>query len=118
VDTRLSIPRLLAFALEVPNSACVDAYPEALVTRVFLGSAIVLLCGTTLLAQTPAGTAFSYQGRLTDAGAPATGVYDLQFTLWDAATGGTAVAGPLTIEDVSVTSGLFIVSLDFGPAFT
>ncbi len=87
-------------------------------TRVFLGSAIVLLCGTTLLAQTPAGTAFSYQGRLTDAGAPATGVYDLQFTLWDAATGGTAVAGPLTIEDVSVTSGLFIVSLDFGSAFT
>ncbi len=87
-------------------------------TRVFLGSAVVLLCGTTLLAQTPAGTAFSYQGRLTDAGVPATGVYDLQFTLWDAATDGTTVAGPLTIEDVTVTSGLFIVSLDFGPAFT
>ena len=34
-------------------------------------------------------TAFTYQGRLTDGGAPANNNYDLQFTLWDAAVAGT-----------------------------
>jgi hypothetical protein len=93
------------------------------VTRVaktrLVGAAAVLLCATSALAQaqTAAGTAFTYQGRLTDAGTPATGVYDLQFTLFDAATAGTTVAAPITIEDVSVTAGLFIVTLDFGAVF-
>jgi hypothetical protein len=71
-------------------------------------------------AQTPLGTAFSYQGRLSDGGVPATGAYDLQFTVFDAASGGAQVPGTpvLSLEDVVVTGGLFTVSLDFGPAFT
>ena len=65
--------------------------------------------------QTPAGTAFSYQGRLTDGGAPANGSYDLRFTLFDAATGaGGAIGAPVLAEDVTVTSGVFTVMLDFG----
>jgi hypothetical protein len=68
-------------------------------------------------AQGPVGTAFTYQGRLEDAGLPANGAYDLQLALFDAATGG-ALAGPLlTREDVSVSSGLFTVALDFGTTF-
>ena len=39
-------------------------------------------------------TAFTYQGRLTDAGAPANNNYDLQFTLWDAVVGGTQQPQP------------------------
>ena len=34
------------------------------------------------------GTAFTYQGRLNDGGNPATGLYDLRFGLYDAASAG------------------------------
>lgn len=60
------------------------------------------------------GTAFTYQGRLLDAGVPATGAFDLEFTLYDNSTGGGVVAGPLVKEDVPVVDGLFQVELDFG----
>ncbi|HEY6046609.1 MAG TPA: hypothetical protein VIU65_08400, partial [Pyrinomonadaceae bacterium] len=60
-------------------------------------------------------TSFTYQGRLTDSGAPANGNYDLQFTLWDAALGGTQQpAATLTRTSVAVTGGVFSVLLDFG----
>jgi type VI secretion system secreted protein VgrG len=65
-------------------------------------------------AAAPVGTAFTYQGRLTSNGTPASGRYDLQFTLYDAVTNGTVVAGPLTNTVVNVSDGLFHVSLDFG----
>lgn len=59
-------------------------------------------------------TAFTYQGRLADGSVPATGIYDLRFTLYDAGTNGNVVAGPLTNAPVGVTNGLFQVTLDFG----
>jgi len=62
-------------------------------------------------------TAFAYQGKLTDAGNPANGNYDLQFTLWDALSGGTQQPPPAPItvtRNVLVTSGAFTVQLDFG----
>ncbi len=65
----------------------------------------------TAQAQTPP-TAFTYQGRLTDAGAPANGTYDLQFTLYD--NGGAPVGSPVVREDVAVANGIFTVQLDFG----
>lgn len=85
-----------------------------------VGSAIlVLLAGDGIRAQTALGTGFTYQGRLTDGGAPASGSYDLQFTLFDAATGGTQVGPTVTASSQTVTSGLFTASLDFGAsAFT
>ena len=60
------------------------------------------------------GTAFSYQGRLNDGGSPATGIYDLRFTICDALTSGNVVAGPLTNSATGITNGLFAVTLDFG----
>ena len=60
------------------------------------------------------GTAFTYQGRLNDNGAPASGIYDLRFTIYDSAGGANVIAGPLTGPPVPVTNGLFTVSLDFG----
>ena len=65
----------------------------------------------TLHAQT---SAFTYQGRLTDNGSPASGIYDLRFSIYDADTGGTEVAGPVTNSPVAVSNGLFTVTLDFG----
>ena len=60
------------------------------------------------------GTAFTYQGRLVDAGSPATGLYDMRYTVWDSAVTGLQVGGALVLSPVSVSSGLFTVPLDFG----
>jgi trimeric autotransporter adhesin len=60
------------------------------------------------------GTAFTYQGRLNNGGVPANGIYDLQFTIYDLATNGTLLAGPVTNSTTGVSNGLFTVRLDFG----
>jgi hypothetical protein len=60
------------------------------------------------------GTAFTYQGRLTDGGSLANGEYDFQFTLYDAASNGTQVGSMFPKENITVTDGLFTVELDFG----
>ena len=60
------------------------------------------------------GTAFSYQGRLNDGGSPASGLYDVRFSIWDAPANGNLIAGPLTNSATGVTNGLFTVTLDFG----
>ena len=68
---------------------------------------------STLRAQS---TAFTYQGRLNDNGAPANGVYDLRFTIYDSTNNpGPIIAGPLTNSATGVNNGLFTVTLDFGP---
>ncbi len=61
------------------------------------------------------GTAFTYQGKLENAGGPVTDACDFEFGLWDAATGGTVTgASPVSIGGVTVEDGLFTVTLDFG----
>jgi hypothetical protein len=72
--------------------------------------------GQTIEAVTALGSAFTYQGRLTDAGSPANGTYDLRFILYDAESAGAAVGTTQTKDDVVVTNGLFSVELDFGNA--
>jgi hypothetical protein len=73
----------------------------------------LLLCssGGALQAQT---TSFTYQGRLTDGGIPASGVYDLQFRLFDAFVSGNQVGSTVIRDDVAVSNGIFTVSIDFG----
>jgi hypothetical protein len=60
------------------------------------------------------GTAFTFQGRLTDGRIPATGAYDFQFTLRDSATDGNQIGSPVVIAPLAVTRGLFTAVLDFG----
>ncbi len=62
------------------------------------------------------GTAFTYQGRLTDGGSPANGEYDFQFRLYND-NDGSDVGSPISKENVSVTEGRFMVKLDFGHVF-
>src|SRR5438105_7370064 len=71
-------------------------------------AAMLNLQPSTMTAQT---TAFTYQGRLIDAGGPANGSYDLQASLQDAAS--NIIAGPL-IAPALVSNGLFTIILDFG----
>ena len=61
-------------------------------------------------------TAFKYQGSITDAGTPANGSFQMQFKLFDAASGGTQIGSTLSDLPVTATNGVFSVSLDFGSA--
>jgi len=70
--------------------------------------------GRSIEAVTALATSFTYQGRLTDGGSPANGVYDLRFILYDAETGGAQIGSTAAKEDVTVTNGLFTTELDFG----
>jgi hypothetical protein len=77
---------------------------------------IALLSAVNLQPSTFAqGTAFTYQGQLTDNGNPANGSYDLTFAVFDALTIGTQVSSTVTNGATSVSNGQFTVTLDFGP---
>ena len=80
----------------------------------FIGLALIA-SATVVRAQ---GTAFTYQGRLTDGTNLADGSYDLMFTLYDASSGGNPLGSPYTNLTTSVNNGLFTISrVDFGEAF-
>jgi hypothetical protein len=81
--------------------------------------ALVLLSTLSLQPATvfAQGTAFTYQGRLNASTNPANGTYNLRFALFDALTVGNQVGSPLTNAPVSVSNGLFTVTLDFGANF-
>lgn len=63
-------------------------------------------------------TAFTYQGELSEGGAPATGTYDMLFRLYDAQSGGTQLGAMLCVDNVEVIDGEFTVQLDFGSQFS
>jgi hypothetical protein len=72
----------------------------------------LILAASAAFAQT---TAFTYQGKLTDAGNPANGNFDLQFKLFDTPTIGTGTQAGATFvrNPVTVSAGVFTVTLDF-----
>ena len=80
-------------------------------TRSLLAIAGLLLGAHSVHAQ---GTAFTYQGRLTDNGAPASGIYDLRFTIYDALGGGNSIGSTVDVNDLGVTNGLFTATIDPG----
>ena len=73
--------------------------------------ASALLLANTAFAQ---GTAFTYQGQLANNGSPATGAYDLVFSIFDGPTNGNQIGVSLTNAPTAVSNGLFQVMLDFG----
>ncbi len=81
--------------------------------RVVIAAIAVLLGASIGIAQS---TAFTYQGRLTNAGVPASGPYDMRFLLFDTADVGTGTQQGAAVNDpsVQVASGIFSVELDFG----
>src|SRR5215471_3287627 len=85
-----------------------------LAQKIFLIIATLLLTACVSAAQT---TAFTYQGRLTDGGSAANGIFDMQFKLFDDSSAGTQVGPTITNSSVSVAGGVFTVSLDFANAF-
>ena len=83
-------------------------------------AALLLALLSTLncaLSALPLGTAFTYQGRLSDATNAAKGNYDFRFALYDVSDGGSPITGMLTNALAGVSNGYFTVTLDFGGAF-
>lgn len=86
--------------------------------------AFALLAGTAIVSPVLGQSAspapgFTYQGRLDNAGAPANGNFQFYFELYAAPTGGNALATLNTAASpatLAVNNGLFLASLDFGPA--
>ena len=76
-----------------------------------LASFLWIISAVTAFAQ---DTAFTYQGRLNSGNSAVTGIYQLKFTLFDSASGGAIMGGPVTNSSVAVTGGLFTTAVDFG----
>ena len=76
----------------------------------------ILAAAHAAMAQTLT-TAFTYQGELAATGAPATGIYDMRFSLWNDAATGTQQGTSLCSDNISVAGGKFAVNLDFGGQF-
>lgn len=57
----------------------------------------------------------NYQGRLDADGEPFNGSANLSFHLFQSESGGSPIAGPITLSSWPVVNGLFQVELDFGP---
>lgn len=97
---------------------------------VVLGLLVILAMGVTTIShgqedavvageaapQADLGTAFTYQGRLTDTdtGEPVAGPCDLRFGLYGSASGADLVGGPQTVPNVTPLNGYFSAELDFG----
>ena len=75
----------------------------------------LIISFTTNMASGQSST-FNYQGRLTDGGNLANGNYDFEFRLFTAPTDGTQVGSTLPFNNITVTSGSFEVTLNFGAA--
>ncbi|MFN0149645.1 MAG: hypothetical protein ACKVU1_02910 [bacterium] len=52
-----------------------------------------------------------------DAGAPASGLHDFRFRLFDAASGGAQIGSLLCVDNVNVIEGVFTTPLDFGQQY-
>lgn len=79
---------------------------------------IALLAFSTLTClAAPLGTGFTYQGKLSSGTNAASGLYDLRFSLFDAAASGAQVGPSLTNAGSAVVNGSFTVTLDFGGVF-
>lgn len=62
-------------------------------------------------------TGFTYQGRLSDNGGPANGVYDIRAALFTSSGGVTQVGSTLCFDNVQVTDGLFVIQPAFGDQY-
>lgn len=89
--------------------------------RILISVCLGITFLTASASATPQTAAFTYQGQLKDAGNPVNGPHNFTFSLWDSSVGGTQIGQTLIFDGVgtnpppiTVTDGLFSISLDFG----
>ena len=74
---------------------------------------VVFFAAGVTFAQT---SEFTHQGKFPETGGTASGNYQMEFKLFDAATDGTQIGTAVSIASVPVTKSVFSVNLDFGAA--
>ncbi len=79
--------------------------------------ALVLACSVISSAALAQSTGFTYQGELKSGGNLASGLHDVRFKLFDAATAGTQLGTTVCLDNVPVTNGRFTATIDFGQQF-
>jgi hypothetical protein len=82
-------------------------------SRLIICFALALM---TTVASAQTDTTFTFQGVLNDNGTPASGLFNMEFTLFDSGHGGAIVGIPIVRGAVPVADGRFSVDLDFGGA--
>ncbi len=82
-----------------------------------VGGSTESLRGAFLIRAGGNGSAFSYQGRLANAGQNYTGNADFIFTVYDSQSGGEAVGSPVAIANVPVSAGVFSVQIPSDPSW-
>ena len=87
--------------------------------RLILLSLLFTLIALPAYGQVLQGTAFTYQGLLSQSGTPIQGNVDMLFALFDAPSGGTQMGSTLTFSGangnpIGTTNGIFDATLDFG----
>ncbi|PEN12222.1 hypothetical protein CRI94_14375 [Longibacter salinarum] len=87
------------------------------IRRLFVVCLLLAVAGTLPRSAQAQKTPFTYQGYLEDGGAPASGIFDFRFRLYDAETNGSQLGTTIQFDDVQVNDGVFAVELDFGKAF-
>ncbi len=87
-------------------------------SKTILTLALLGLSSTFAAAVDTLGTAFTYQGKLTDGADVANGYYDLSFKLYDDALSGTQQGSTVALTCQAITNGSLAVTLDFGGVFT
>jgi hypothetical protein len=103
-------------------SKIVSALAVVTVIALFLilGGTLITVTGSQPEASPAAvsgpGTAFTYQGYLTQSETPANGSFDLAFALYDDPEGGSQISSTIS-HTLTITDGLFTVELDFGSVF-
>lgn len=76
---------------------------------------LAIAVAATISHAQPITDSFRYQGTLNDMGIPANGMYNFEFTVFDAEVGGAVVpGGTQSVLNVEVVDGLFEVFIDFG----
>jgi len=78
-----------------------------------LVAVLITIATPAALPAAPLGTAITYQGVLTDGGAPVNGTVDLRFGLFTDPTGGSPLETS-TVDDLAVSEGRVTVVVDFG----
>ena len=80
-------------------------------------SRLVAACVLSLCALTSnvGAEVFTYQGRLSNSGAPVSSNVDLRFRLFTSAAGAGQIGPQLEALNVALDDGLFTVDVDFGP---
>lgn len=83
-----------------------------------VGGLVLAAAAMPAMAQFPITSAVTYQGKLESGSAVVNGTVNLRFVLFSAQAGGTAIA-TRSVNNVTVTDGLFQADVDFGlPAFS